>query len=669
MKKRIALAGVLVTTMFAGCAHWRERPAQAVERPAVVPLPAQMDWVPGQFMLTARSTVRFDGNVPGAQEAAEFLAAWLRPTTGFGLPVKPLGFWRGMFADTTGDINFETAAADAKIKPEGYALRADRRGVVIAAGDAAGYFYGAQTLLQLLPTAAFGGARATNQVWIIPGVEIEDAPRFAWRGLMLDEGRHFFGKAVVLRLLDEMALHKLNTLHWHLTDDQGWRIAVDKYPRLAEISSKRPSSVTPGDRKAQDGKPYGPYFYAKDEIREIVAYAKARHIRVVPEIEMPGHGRAALAAYPELSCRAQPLEPRVTWGVEEEVYCAGNDATLRFLEGVLDGVCELFDSPYVHVGGDECPKTRWKECPKCQARMKQHGLKDEHELQSWFVQHFDQYLAKKGCRLIGWDEILEGGLAPGAAVMSWRGMKGGQAAVEQEHDVVMTPTDFCYFDYRQFSGNDGYEYIGGLLPLKKVYAFDPCAGIPAYREKHVLGGQANAWSEYIWGQKDAEWKIFPRLCALSEAVWSPLEKRNYAEFCKRMERHSDRLARLGINAAPVEQPSAAQWKAGEMSNAWSVKTWDIGNALDKAGAYSVSFTYTHGHHRLDMRKLRILAGGVTVASDDTANFTGSARAVAKYTLRLPAVRDPNKKYLLQAEIRGDGGSDSNGRIDIDYVGK
>lgn len=669
MKKEIAIAGVLFSVIYAGCALWREQPVQAVERPAVVPLPAEMDWVPGLFTLTAKSVVRFDRNAPGAREAAEVLAGLLRPTTGFDLPVRPDGFWRGWFADRNAAVTFTAASADAKIKAEGYTLRADHHGVVIAAGDAAGYFYGAQTLRQLLPNAAFGGARATNQVWEIPGVEIEDAPRFAWRGLMLDECRHFFGKAFVLQLLDEMALHKLNTFHWHLADDQGWRIAIDAYPKLAEISSRRPSSVMPGDRKVQDGKPYGPYFYTKAEIREIVAYAKARHIRVVPEIEMPGHARAALAAYPELSCRGVPLEPRVMWGVEEEVYCAGNDATLRFLEGVLDEVCELFDSPFIHVGGDECPKTRWKECPKCQARMKQHGLKDEHELQSWFVQHFDQYLAKKGRRLIGWDEILEGGLAPGAAVMSWRGMKGGQTAVAQGHDVVMTPSDFCYFDYRQFSGNDGYEYIGGLLPLKKVYAFDPCDGIPAYREKHVLGGQANVWSEYVWGQKDAEWKLFPRLCALSEAVWSPLGKRDYADFCKRMERHSDRLARLGINAAPMGQPSAAQWRAGEMSNAWGVKTWNIGNALDKAGVYAISFTYTHGAHRLDMRKLKLLADGTVLASDDTANFTGSARAVAKYTLRLPQPRDPNKTYLLQAEIRGDGGSDSNGRIDVEYTGK
>jgi len=649
----------------AGCALWSEKkPAQPASKPAVVPLPAQMDWAPGAFELKASSAVRFNRHAVGAKEAAEALAAALRPTTGLALPVKPEGWLGGSAAD----ISFVAAPEGKTFKAEGYALRAGPRGASVAAGDAAGFFYGAQTLRQLLPNAAFGGPRATNQVWQIAGVEIEDAPRFPWRGVLLDEGRHFFGKAVVLGLLDDMALHKLNTLHWHLTDDQGWRIAIDKYPKLMEVSAKRPASVKPGDREAQDGKPYGPFFYTKDEVREIVAYAKARHIRVVPEIEMPGHSRAALAAYPALSCRGQPLEPRVMWGVEEDVYCAGNDDTIRFVESVLDEVCALFDSPFIHIGGDECPKARWKECPKCQARMKQFGLKDENELQSWFVRHFDQYLAKKGRRLIGWDEILEGGLAPGAAVMSWRGMQGGQTAVAQEHDVVMTPTDFCYFDHRQFSGNDGYEYIGGLLPLKQVYAFDPCAGIPAYREEHVLGGQANLWSEYVWGQKDAEWKLFPRLCALAETVWSPRGKRNFDGFLARLETHRDRLIRMGINAAPAEQSSAAKWKSGEMSNDWSVKAWDIGNALDKAGRYAISFTYTHGAHRLDMRKLRILADGAVVASEDTANFTGSANAVAKYVMRLPAPRDPGKKYLLQAEIRGDGGGDSNGRIDIEYTG-
>ncbi len=661
-----ALIGAVLVVVCAGCAMLAGKPARVVAKPSVVPVPAHMDWRYGAFTLKPDSALRFSKNAAGAREAAEQLAAVLRPATGYALPVKPAGVW---LADTASDIRFAAPANNAAIKAEGYTLRADHEGAVITAADPAGFFYGLQTVRQLLPNAAFGGALATNQAWLIPGVDIEDSPRFAWRGVLLDEGRHFFGKAAVLRLLDQMALHKLNTFHWHLTDDQGWRLAIEKYPKLMEIASRRAASVTPGDRTSQDGKLYGPFFYTKADIREIVAAAKARHIRVVPEIEMPGHGRAAVSAYPELSCRGVPVQPRVMWGVEEEVFCAGNDQTLRFLEGVLDEVCELFDSPFIHIGGDECPKARWKECPKCQARMKRNGLKDEHELQSWFVRHFEQYLAKKGRRLIGWDEILEGGLAPGAAVMSWRGMKGGQDAVALDHDVVMTPTDFCYFDYRQFSGNDGYEYIGGLLTLKKVYAFDPCGGIPAYREHRVLGGQANLWSEYIWGQEDLDWKLFPRVCALAEAVWSPAEKRDFTAFSGRMETHYDRLVRLGINAAPLQQPFAAQWKAGEVSNDWSVKTWDIGNWLDSAGVYAIHFTYTHGAHRLDMRKLRILTEGAVVASDDKANFTGSANAVAKYVLRLPTPRDPAKKYLLQAEVRGDGGGNSNGRIDIEYAGK
>jgi hexosaminidase len=585
-----------------------ETPKQELERLAVVPQPVAMDWLPTAFVLTPQSALRYAPAAAGAKEAAELAAAWLRPATGYALPVKP-----AEGAPAAADLAFVAPPAGAKIRPEGYLLRADSSGASVAAADAAGFFYGAQTLRQLFPNAAFGGARAGESAWRVPGVEVEDAPRFAWRGLMLDEGRHFFGKAAVLRLLDLMALHKLNTFHWHLTEDQGWRLAIEKYPKLAAVGSVRPASVAPGDRKAQDGKPYGPYCYTAADVREVLAYAKARHIRVVPEIEMPGHSRAAIAAYPELSCRGEKVEPRVQWGVEEEVYCAGNDQTLRFLEGVLDEVCALFDSPFIHIGGDECPKARWKACPKCQARMKQHGLKDEHELQSWFVRHFDQYLAKKGRRLIGWDEILEGGLAPGAAVMSWRGFKGGQAAVAQDHDVVMSPTDCCYFDYRQFPGDDGYEYIGGLLPLKKVYEFDPCNGIPAYREARVLGGQCNLWSEYIWGQKDLDWKAFPRACALAEAVWATPERRSYAAFLKRMETHADRLARLGVNAAPAQQPSAAQWRSGEQSNEWSVKSWDVGRALDKAGAYRVSFTYTSGAHRFDMRKLRLLEDGQPVA--------------------------------------------------------
>lgn len=546
-----AMAGCVV---WAGCLGLRGRAERCGTAPVVVPAPGSQEWRYGAFTLTPGSAVRYHGQAPGAREAAEHLAAALRPATGFALPVRR---GRSVFPGRSRDVTFALPRAGTAPAREGYALRADSRGVVITAGDPAGYFYGAQTLRQLFPNAAFGGERGTNAAWRVPGVEIADVPRFAWRGVLLDEARHFFGKAYVMRLLDQMALHKLNTLHWHLTDDQGWRLDIGRYPKLREVSSRRPASPVLRDRKQTDGKPYGPFFYTAEDVREILAYARARHIRVVPEIEMPGHARAALAAYPELSCRGEPLEPRVLWGVEEEVFCAGEDRTLRFLEGVLDEVCDLFDSPFIHVGGDECPKTRWKACPKCQARMRQHGLKDEHELQSWFVRHFDRYLAQKGRRLIGWDEILEGGLAQNAAVMSWRGMKGGQTAVEQGHEVVMTPTDFCYLDYRQVPEEDGFEYIGGLLPLKKVYAFDPCQGIPAYREQLVLGGQANLWTEYVRSPREADWKLFPRLCALAEAVWTPQENRlDFNAFAARMETHLDRLRRLGIHAAPLpaQQP-------------------------------------------------------------------------------------------------------------------
>ena len=443
---------------------------------------------------------------------------------------------------------FET---DASLPREGYELTVRDGEVVVRSSDADGAFYAVETLKQL----------ADDDVGLvrIPAVSVKDAPRYRWRGVHIDDCRHFFGKDVVLKVLDLMAEHKLNVLHWHLTEDQGWRIEIKKYPELVKWGAVRPKSPRYDRRdkpeEAFDNVPYGPFFYTQDEIREVLAYAKARHVTVVPEIELPGHARAALAAYPEFSCVGKDLKPRTprcTWGVEEDIICAGNDAAIRFYEDVLDEVCALFPSTVVHIGGDEAPRTRWKACPKCQARMKANGLKTEAELQAWVTQHFVDYLAKKGRRALGWDEILEGGLASGALVMSWRGPEGGIAAAKMSHDVVMTPCGFCYFDYNQRIEDDPHVYLGGRLPLYLVYSFDPCEGIPENFRKHVLGGQCNNWSEVTFGRFDLEWKMWPRTCALAEALWTADPKRDYLDFLSRMRVHRKRLVAQGVNAAPLD---------------------------------------------------------------------------------------------------------------------
>ena len=450
--------------------------------------------------------------------------------------------------------------ADESVPAEGYRLDVAPEEILVRSSDAAGRFYAERTLRQL---AGKDGYRCCV---------IEDAPAYSWRGLHFDDGRHFFGKDEVKRTIDLMADYKLNVFHWHLTEDQGWRLAIDAYPRLVEVGSVRPSSVRAGSTKDQDGVRYGPFFYTKSDIREVVAYAAERHVKVVPEIEIPGHAKAALAAYPEFSCRGEALEPKepwCAWGVSKDIICAGNDGAIRFLEKVLDEVCELFPSDVIHIGGDEAPKDRWKECPKCQARIKALGLRDEEALQGWVVRHFTEYLAAKGRRAIGWDEILAGGNLPKETmVQTWRGWRTAEdaiAAVKAGHDVVMSPNRECYFDYWQGLDprQDPYDYIGAVttvrtngwsgrsLPLEKVFRFDPRKGIPDGMRTHILGGQGNNWSEYTRGREDLEWKMWPRALALSEALWTANPSRSYEEFRSRAAAHRARLRAAGVNAAPI----------------------------------------------------------------------------------------------------------------------
>jgi hexosaminidase len=418
--------------------------------------------------------------------------------------------------------------------PEGYRLTVTSQGITLASAGPAGVFYGLQTLRQLLPPPSPDGS-AGPRPWFIPAVDIEDRPRFRWRGLHLDVGRHFQPAGFIKRYIDLLAAAKLNTFHWHLTEDQGWRIEIERYPRLTEVGAWRKESVLRRNLRPYvgDGVPHGG-FYTQDEIREVVAHAASRFVTVVPEIEMPGHSLAALAAYPELACTPGPFEVGTTWGVFEDIYCP-KEETFTFLEGVLDEVLALFPSVFIHVGGDEAPKARWKASAVAQGVIRREGLKDEHELQSWFIQRMERYLAARGRRLIGWDEILEGGLPEGATVMSWRGTSGGIAAAEAGHDVVMTPTSHLYFDYYQ--GNPAGEplAIGGDLPLEKVYAFEPVPPeLDSTAARHVLGAQGNVWTEYLKTPAAVEYMAWPRALALAEVTWSARPRRDWDDFVRRL---------------------------------------------------------------------------------------------------------------------------------------
>jgi hexosaminidase len=518
--------------------------AQPAARPiAIVPQPVSVKPGVGAFTVTAKTVIWTDR---ATAELGRRLAGYLEPAVGFTLPVRTGA------ANTGNRIVLVRDPRLTRLGPEGYTLEVAPGRVVVRAPELAGVFYGIQTIRQLLPPQIFREARVDGASWTMPAVRIEDMPRFQWRGLHLDVGRHFMPKEFVKKYIDLMALHKMNTFHWHLTEDQGWRIEIRKYPKLTEVGAWRKETIVGRQAKDRsdwrfDGTKHGGY-YTQDDVREIVAYAKDRFINVVPEIEMPGHAVAAIAAYPELGVDLTPAEVATHWGVFDNILNP-DDSTIRFMQDVLTEVMELFPSRFIHVGGDEADKTRWKASPRVQARIKELGLKNEDELQSWFIHQIDAFLTAKGRRLVGWDEILEGGLAPGATVMSWRGVKGGLAAAREGHDVVMTPTSHTYFDYYQTRDQQGEQLaIGGFLPLETVYAYEP---VPAELEpqfaKHILGVQGQLWTEYLQTPKHVEYMAFPRACALAEVVWTPAAARNFADFSVRLTTHLQRLGIVDVN--------------------------------------------------------------------------------------------------------------------------
>ncbi|WP_336718871.1 family 20 glycosylhydrolase [Chryseobacterium mucoviscidosis] len=445
-----------------------------------------------------------------------------------------------------------------------YIINISNEMMMVVGKNPEGLFQGIQTLLQLIKTSEDGK---------IPALEIQDSPKFQWRGMHLDVSRHFFTVEEVKQYIDYLAMYKLNTFHWHLTDDQGWRIEIKKYPKLTQIGSKRKESMIGAYvDNTFDGKPYGPYFYTQEQIKEVVKYAQERHVTIVPEIEMPGHALAALSAYPDLACIKGSFEPATKWGVFDDVFCP-KDETFTFLENVLDEVIALFPSQYIHIGGDECPKTRWKECPHCQELIKKNNLKDEHGLQSYFIQRIEKYVNSKGRKIIGWDEILEGGLAPNAAVMSWTGIKGGVEAAKSGHFAVMTPGSYCYFDHYQGDPATEPNAFGGFTPLDKVYSYNPIPEeLNAEQAKYILGVQANLWTEYILDFKHVQYMIFPRLLALSEVGWGTADPKNYKEFEGRVIHEFKNLDKMGVNYAKSIYNASGKVISSENGVAYELST-------------------------------------------------------------------------------------------------
>lgn len=550
MKYRSTLAALLLAAALPACAPAGTR-APAVAHDAstysIVPLPARLQPSAGWFVLDAGTSIAVAPGVDArVAAAAERFAAVLRQETGQPLPVETATGGAGVIR-----LRIDPAVPGGD---EGYRLDVATGGVDLSAAAPAGLFYGLQTLRQMAGTEPRDGA------WRIPAASIEDAPRFGYRGVHLDVGRHFFPVEFIRKYIDMMSAYKMNTFHWHLTEDQGWRLEIEKYPLLTEVGSCRKETRVgrEGRNAGFDGQPYCG-FYTQEQAREIVEYARQRFVTVIPEIEMPGHSLAAIAAYPDFACTEGPFEVGTRWGVYEDIYCP-KEETFAFLEDVLTEVMEIFPSEYIHIGGDEAPKTRWEESGLAQEVIRRENLGDEHELQSYFIQRIEKFLNAHGRRIIGWDEILEGGLAPNATVMSWRGEEGGIAAAKEGHDVVMTPNSYLYLDYLQGPAEGEPLGIGGNLPLEKVYGYEPQPeALTAQEAEHILGAQANLWTEYIKTPDHVEYMLFPRLLALSEVVWSPKAARSWSSFVERLPEQLDLLEAMDVNYRhPVEVLGAAQ---------------------------------------------------------------------------------------------------------------
>ena len=548
-----------IVCLFLLCCMAQSGLSQSVNQYAIIPRPAQLEPRSGGFTLTRNTVITVPFSQTTLKAVVDTFAGQLNRTSGLKMSVRDAGA-APVQRSSDDQIRFQTVT-DATLGKEGYRLDVTERLITIESASPEGFFYAVQTLYQLLPPAVLGDSFSpgTNLLpgWRIPACRIQDQPRYVYRGMHLDISRHFFPVPFIKRYIDLMALHKFNNFHWHLTDDQGWRIEIKKYPKLTQVGAQRRETLVGHyddyDPQVFDGKPYGG-FYTQDEVREVVRYAATKFINVVPEIEMPGHALAALAAYPELACAPAAYQPATKWGVFNDVFCP-TEKTFSLLEDVLTEVMALFPSPYIHIGGDECPKVAWKKSAFCQQLMKRHKLKNENELQRWFIIRIDKFVTSKGRRIIGWDEILEGagptfGLSPNATVMSWRGTKGGFEAARQNHDVIMTPGQFCYLDHYQ--GDPGQEPLGfgGSLPLSMVYSYNPTPdNLSANEARHILGTQGNVWTEYLASPADVDYAVWPRAAALAEVAWTAPALKKYDDFTKRLLTHFDRLSVLRVNYA------------------------------------------------------------------------------------------------------------------------
>ncbi len=650
MKKMFKLAGwlVVIGVMFACTVE------QKSVNYRVVPLPQEIiEKQDKSFVLNENVKIVYPEGNDAMQKNAEFLADYIQEATGKRLAVE---------VGTAGKDKIALQLALQSSNPEAYQLKVNGEGVVIDASTEAGVFYGIQTLRKSLPLVK--GAAV-----VLPAVEINDFPRFAYRGAHLDVSRHFFPVDSIKKFVDMLALHNINRFHWHISDDQGWRIEIKKYPELTIKGAQRKETVIGHNSGKYDGKPYGG-FYTQEEAKEIVAYAKDRHITVIPEIDLPGHMQAALTAYPELGCTGGPYDVWTIWGVSEDVLCAGNDKTLDFIDGVLAEIIEIFPSEYIHVGGDECPKVRWKKCPKCQARIKALKLRKdakhtaEEKLQSFIISHAENFLNNHGRQIIGWDEILEGGLAPNATVMSWRGTAGGIEAAKLKHDVIMTPNTYMYFDYYQSKDVENEPMaIGGYVPLEKVYSFEPLApSLTPEEQKYIIGVQANLWTEYVPEYSQVEYMELPRMSALAEVQWTMPEKKNYDDFIARIPAMLNIYQMKGYNFAKhlydVKADIRPDFEAGVIKvDLSTVGDADIYYTLDGSEPTTASSKYTGAFdlkENVELRAVAVRPSGKSRVASEKVEFSKSTTKPVTMLQPINKAYQFNGAGVLVDGLKGNG---------------
>jgi len=624
----------------------------------VIPLPQNISKTEGEgFALNENTLIVYTQNDEIQKQTAEFLSEYLKFNTGLSIAVT----------DRNADENVIILKADYKgPKTESYQLTVDKNRIIINGSDNAGTFYGVQTLRKSIP------ADSENSEIVFPAVDIKDFPRFDYRGMMLDVGRHLFPVEFIKKYIDLLALHNINRFHWSLTQDQGWRIEIKKYPELTQTGAQRKGTVIGRNSGEYDGKPYGG-FYTQEEVKDIVAYAQKRFITIIPEVNHPGHMLAALATYPHLGCTGGPYEVEQRWGVFDDVLCAGNEEIYTFLENVYSEIIELFPSEYIHVGGDESPKVRWQVCPKCQAKIKKLGLKSdahhtkEERLQSYVISRTEKFLNSKGRQIIGWDEILEGGLAPNATVMSWRGTQGGIEAAKQNHDVVMVPNNYLYFDYYQTRDVKNEPLgIGGYVPIENVYNYEPVPSeLSEEQKKHIIGLQANLWTEYINNSDHVEYMVLPRMAALAEVQWTSPEKKDYDAFLPRLTKFMQLYGKLGYNYATHIYDIKDQIDADTDKGAiiLTLSTFDdapIYYTTDGTEPTSDSKPYTKPIEITSTTEIKAVAIRETGKSRVYANAFNFNKATLK---NVQLTHQPNKSYPGKGAItlvNGKRGSDSFG---------